>query len=144
MYAFTRPSHQRRQKVRAATLRSMHHTSIYKRLILQTKTHGADTATTGTALNTRFRENSKEGTNLLKLIHGQLYSGKLANDTDMPQRTNVPYATAPTCAHTLQGSAKPTKTSRSAATPRNASSYTLQSETPPNVKVHSIPRRTYV
>jgi len=34
MHAFTRPSHQLRQKVRAATLRSMHHTSIYMRLII--------------------------------------------------------------------------------------------------------------
>jgi hypothetical protein len=37
MNTFTRPSHQLRQKVRAATLRSLHHTSIYKRLVLTAK-----------------------------------------------------------------------------------------------------------
>ena len=65
-------------KVRAATLRSMHHTSIYRRLILQEKNQGATTATTGTALRFLLRENSKDGTNLLKFIHGQLCNGKLA------------------------------------------------------------------
>ena len=78
MHAFTRPSHQLRKKVRAATLRSMHHTSIYRRLVLQARTQGATTATTGTALHARLRENSKEGRNLLKIIHRQLYNGKLA------------------------------------------------------------------
>jgi hypothetical protein len=56
----------------------MHHTSIYARLILKARTQGATTATTGTALHARLRENSKEGTSLLKFIHGQLYNGKLA------------------------------------------------------------------
>ena len=56
----------------------MHHTSIYKRLILQAKTQGANTTTTGPAYHARLRENSKEGTKLLKFIHGQLYNGKLA------------------------------------------------------------------
>jgi len=37
MQAFTRPSQQLRQKVRAATLRSLHHTSIYRRIITQAK-----------------------------------------------------------------------------------------------------------
>ena len=54
---FTRHSHQLRPKVRASTLRSMHHTSIYRRLILQAKNQGATTATTGTALHARLREN---------------------------------------------------------------------------------------
>jgi hypothetical protein len=38
IHAFTRPSQQLRQKFRAATLRSLHHTSIYRRLIIQAKT----------------------------------------------------------------------------------------------------------
>ncbi len=79
MRAFTRLSYQLRQKVRAATLRSMHHTSTYTRLILQAKTKEANTATTGTALHARLREKSKEATYLLKFIHEQLYNGKLAN-----------------------------------------------------------------
>ena len=56
----------------------MHHTSIYKRLILQAKTQGANTATTGTSLHTCLRETTKEGTHILKFLHGQLYNGKLA------------------------------------------------------------------
>ncbi len=75
---FHAPSQQLRHKVRAATLRSQHHTSIYMRLVLRAKEQGATTDTTETALHTRLRENSKEGTNLLKFIHGQLYNGKLA------------------------------------------------------------------
>jgi len=78
MHAFRQPSHKLRQKIRAATLRSMHQTSIYKRLILQAKTQGANTTTTGASIHTRLHENTKEGTNLLKCIHGQLYNGKLA------------------------------------------------------------------
>ncbi len=78
MHAFTRPSQQLRLKVRAATLRSLHHISVYRRLIIQAKTHGANTATIGTALHVRLRENPREGTKLLKFIHGQLYNGKLA------------------------------------------------------------------
>ena len=77
MHAFTRPSHQLRKKVRAATLRSLHHTSLYRRLIIQARTNGAHTAATGKALHTRLRDNPKEGTNLLKFIYGQLYNGKL-------------------------------------------------------------------
>ena len=79
MHAITRPSHQPRQKVKAATLRSMHHTSLYVRLILQAKTQGANTATTGISLHTRLRENAKEGTNILNFSHGQFYNGKLVN-----------------------------------------------------------------
>ena len=78
MHAFTRPSQQLRQKVRAATLRSLHHTSIYRRIITHATQQGANLATTGTALHVRLQENSKEGTKLLKFIHGQLYNGKLA------------------------------------------------------------------
>ncbi len=55
----------------------MHHTSIYGRLILQARTQGVTTATIGMALHDRLREISKEGTDLLKFIHGQLYNGKL-------------------------------------------------------------------
>jgi len=57
----------------------MHNTSLYMRLILQAKTQGANTAPTETSLHTRLRENAKEGSNILKFIHGQIYNGKLAN-----------------------------------------------------------------
>ena len=78
MHAFTRPSAQLRKKVRAATLRSLHHTSLYRRLVLNAKDRGARTAATGDSLHTRLRENPREGSTLLKFIYGQLYNGKLA------------------------------------------------------------------
>ena len=78
MHAFTRPSYQMRQKVRAATLRIMHHTSIYRRLILQAKIQDTITTTTGVSVHTHLRENPKEGTHLLKIAYGQLYNGKIA------------------------------------------------------------------
>ena len=56
----------------------MREISIYRRLIQQARTQGANTATTEASLHTRLRKNAKEGTNLLKFIHGQLYNGKLA------------------------------------------------------------------
>jgi hypothetical protein len=67
-----------RQKVRDATLINIHHTSLYMRLILQARTQGANTATTGTTLHIRLRENANEGSHILKFIYGRLYNGKLA------------------------------------------------------------------
>ncbi len=46
MHAFTRPSMQLRRQVRAVTLRSKHHTSLYRRLIFQAKASGARDAQT--------------------------------------------------------------------------------------------------
>ena len=78
----------------------MHHTSLYKRLILRAKTQGANIAPTGTSLHSRLRENAKEGTNILKFIHGQLYNGKLAKryghaPTDESPLCHLPYS----CTH---------------------------------------------
>jgi hypothetical protein len=78
MYAFTYPSKQLRQKVRTATLRSLHHTSLYRRLILTAKSRGARTAIVGTALHARMRSSASEGITILKFLYGQLYNGKLA------------------------------------------------------------------
>ena len=78
MHAFTRPSNQLRQKVKAATPRSLHHTSLYRRLVLTAKSKGARIAATGASLHTRLRENPREGSTLLKFVYGQLYNGKLA------------------------------------------------------------------
>ena len=144
MHAFTRPSHQLRQKARAATLRNLHHTSIYMRLILQAKEQGATTATTGTALHTRLRDNSKEGTYLLKFSHGQPYTlESLSKDTDMPRMTSVPYVTARTHAHTSQENANSTKTSQSTATTRHANSYTRRFKTPQRGEAHYILQTAY-
>ena len=79
MHAFTHPSHQLRQKVRVATLRNMHYTSLYKRLILRAREQGARIVATGQTLHTRLRKRSKEGTDLLKYLYGQLHNGKLAH-----------------------------------------------------------------
>ncbi len=49
MHAFTHPSPQLRLKVRDALLRSLHHSSLYMRLIITTK--GARTKTVGRALH---------------------------------------------------------------------------------------------
>ena len=43
MHAFTRPSSQLRLKVRDALLRSLHHSSLYRRLIVAIKEKGART-----------------------------------------------------------------------------------------------------
>jgi hypothetical protein len=79
MCAFTaQPSRQLRQKVRTATLRSLHHTSLYRRLILMAKARGARTAIVGTALHSRLHNSPSEGITILKFLYGQLYNGKLA------------------------------------------------------------------
>ena len=78
MHAFTHPTKQLRQKVRTATLRSLHHTSLYRRLILNAKARGARTANVGTALHSHIRNSPSEGITILKFIYGQLYNGKLA------------------------------------------------------------------
>jgi hypothetical protein len=78
MHAFTKPSDQLRLKVRAATLRSLHHTSLYRRLITNAKTQGARTNIVGTALHSLIRNSPREGITILKFVYGQLYNGKLA------------------------------------------------------------------
>jgi hypothetical protein len=78
MYAFTKPSDQLRLKVRSATLRSLHHTSLYRRLITNAKTQGAQTNIVGTALHSLIRNSQREGITIFKFIYGQLYNGKLA------------------------------------------------------------------
>ena len=42
------------------------------------KAQGARVAYTGVSLHTRLRESPKEGSTILKFVHGQLYNGKLA------------------------------------------------------------------
>ena len=76
MRAFTRPSKQLRSKVRL--LRSLLHTSLYRRLILRAIGGGARTAPVGRALHSRITRRPGEGTAILKFLHGQYYTGKLA------------------------------------------------------------------
>jgi hypothetical protein len=74
MHAFTRPSQQ--NKVQAAHLRSLHHTSQYRRLVLVVKADGFRTKETDQAIHIRLRSQSTEGTIILKFLYGQLYNGK--------------------------------------------------------------------
>ena len=78
VYAFTRPSQQLRRKIRDALLRSLHPSSLYMRLIFANTEKRARTKVVGHALYKRLISNSKEGTNLLKFIYGQVYNDKLA------------------------------------------------------------------
>ena len=78
IHAFTRPSQQLRHKVRYALLRSLHHTSLYRRLILKSMEVGTNTQSVGKTIHRRLMGNAWEGTSLAKFIHGQLYNGKLA------------------------------------------------------------------
>jgi len=77
MHAFTRPSSRLRLKVRDALLRSIHHSSLYSRLIIANKEKGARSKTVCQALHKEHTQIPWEGTSLLKFIYGQLYIGKL-------------------------------------------------------------------
>ena len=79
MYAFTaKISTQLPLKVHDATLRSLHHTYLYRRLMLKAKAQGARTNTVGTATHSHIRKSPKDGIFSLEIIYGQLYNGKLA------------------------------------------------------------------
>ena len=78
MHTLTKTSNRIRLIVRNATLRSLHHTYLYIRLILKAKDQGARTKTVGTALHSYIRKSPKDGITILKFLYGQLYNGKLA------------------------------------------------------------------
>ena len=78
MHAFTKTSNQLCLKVLNATLRSLHHTSLYIRLILKTIAQGACTNTIGTEMYSHIQTPPKVCIQLLKFIHGQTCNGKLA------------------------------------------------------------------
>jgi hypothetical protein len=96
MHAFTRPSEQLRHKVRHALLRSIHYTSLYRRLTLNNIEGGTTTQCVGKTMHRRLTANAREGTTLLKFIYNQLYNGKLAkrqSDTDTLLPMTAHYAT---------------------------------------------------
>ena len=78
MHACTRPSPQLRTQVRDALLRSLHHSSFYRRLIVTSKEKGACTKTTGHALHKKVTHSPREGISLLNFLHGHIYNDKLA------------------------------------------------------------------
>jgi hypothetical protein len=100
MHAFIYPSKQLRQKVREATLRSLHHTSLCRRLILTAKARGARTASVGTALHSRIRNSPSKGITILKFLYGQLYNGKLASRYGLAPTDACPLCGLPdSCTH---------------------------------------------
>jgi hypothetical protein len=114
MHAFMRPSLQIRLKVRDALLRNLHHTFLYRRLIIEDKE--VRTHTIYRAIHKRFTSNSKEGTTLLKFIHEQLYNGKLAQRYGHAPTDECPFCHKPdSCTH-IAGNARITRPSASAAT----------------------------
>ena len=78
MHAFTRPSSQLRLEIRDALLCSLHHSSLYRHLIIANKEKGARMKTVGQELHKKLTHSSREGTSLFKFICGQLDNGKLA------------------------------------------------------------------
>ena len=78
MHAFTCPSSKLRLKVQDALLCSLHHSSLYRRLIVANKEKGARTRTVGQALHKKLTHSPREGTSLFKFIYGQIYNGKVA------------------------------------------------------------------
>jgi len=81
------PSSELRTKVRDALLCTLHHSSLYRRLIIANKEIGAHTKTVGHALRKKLTYSPWEGTSALKSIYGQLYNGILTKR----------YGHAPTC-----------------------------------------------
>jgi hypothetical protein len=92
MHAYTRPSHQLRNKVRQALMRSLHYTSLYRRLILKRVEMGTTTKYVWQAIHRRLTANAWEGSTLLKFLYDQLYNGKLAK-----RYGNTPIDECPLC-----------------------------------------------
>jgi hypothetical protein len=64
--------------VRDSLLRSLHHSSLDRRIIIANKEKGARAKIVGQALHKKLIHSPWKGTSLLKLIYGQVYNGKLA------------------------------------------------------------------
>ena len=102
MHAFTRPSKQLRRRIRHALLRSLHYTSLYRRLILKNIEVGTNTQTVGRAVHRHLTTNHWEGTNFLKFVYGLLYNGKLAKRYGHSPTDDCPICHKPdSCAHIL-------------------------------------------
>ncbi len=100
MHAFTRPSLQLKTKVRDALLRSLHHSSLYRRLIVAIEEKGARTKTMGQALHKKLTHSPWEGMALLKFLYGQLHNGKLAMTYGHAPIDECPLCHMPdTCTH---------------------------------------------
>ena len=100
MHAFARLSQQLRLKVKDALLRSLHETSLYKRLILTNKEARAHTLKVGNAIHSRLSSNYWEGTSLLKCVYGQFYNANLAKRYCHTQTNECPLChKADSCTH---------------------------------------------
>jgi len=92
MHAFMRTSQQIRRKFRHALLRSLHYTSLYRRLVQQNIEVGTNTHSVGKAIHRRLVASAWEGSTRLKFLYGQLYNGKLAK-----RYGNAPIDDCPLC-----------------------------------------------
>ena len=69
MYAFIKPPNHLRLKVWNVTLRSLHHTSFNRRLILKAKAQGARTNTVSTTIHSHIQKSPKDGIKQLIYIY---------------------------------------------------------------------------
>jgi hypothetical protein len=100
MHAFTRPSQQLRSKVRHALLRSLHYTSLYRRLILKNLEVGTNPHCVREAIHRRLAASASEGSSLLKFTYGQLYNGKIAKGYGHAPTHESPFCHKPdSCTH---------------------------------------------
>ncbi len=142
MHAFSRPSEKLEHKVRAVTLRSIHHTFLYMRLILQARdTSSSPMADTGTSIHKRLGQTPTDGDSLLKFLYGQLYNCKLTHRYGHAPTDECPCGISPTLVSTSRESAKLAKTSPLAATMRLDSWSVRQSATSQKKKGRFIEHR---
>ena len=72
MHAFTKPSNQLRLKVLAATLKSLHYTSLNIHMFINAKAQGPRTVSVGTSLQSMIQNSQRDGITILKFIYDQL------------------------------------------------------------------------
>ncbi len=95
MHSFTRPSYLFVHKIKVATYRSLHHTILYRRLVLQFKGKEARICNAGQAIYKRLRTETKKGTKHNELESKQLFIGKLAPRYDHAPTDACPFCGSP-------------------------------------------------
>ncbi len=76
MHAFTRQSKQLRDKVFATILRSLHHTPLYRHLILTANQNKAKTPTVYRKIHATICNVLRPIVNILKFLYGKIYNDK--------------------------------------------------------------------
>jgi len=107
MHTFTKTSNQLHLNDRSATLRIIHNTFLYTRLILKAKAQGGLTYTTDTAIRSFFHKSPKKGINMLKFMYDQLYNDKLTYKYKLVSTDACPLCgLSDSCTH-IAGECKP-------------------------------------